>query len=104
MWAEVPLYYSTARLLRCARFHVTRYLLISPPRPPLLHPVSLRRSVLIDYVPDASLQRIAIGVMGGVCALTAVGLIKFNLTDEGITSGFKSLWRKPTDAKAAVKH
>jgi hypothetical protein len=60
------------------------------------------RSVLIDYVPDASYQKIAIAAVGGIAVVTAGALIKLNLTDVGITNGFKSLWKKPTDA--AAKH
>ena len=54
------------------------------------------RSILIDYVPDESYQRIAIAALGGVTALTAFGLLKLNVTDVGVVEGLKLLWKKPS--------
>ena len=61
------------------------------------------RSVLIDYVPDPSMQKVAIAAFGGIALLTAGALIKLNISDVGITNGVKSLWKKPskTDSKPA---
>ena len=50
------------------------------------------RSVLIDYVHDPALQKVALGVLAGVTVLTAVGLTKFNIQDIGLTEGVKQLW------------
>ncbi len=50
---------------------------------------------MVDYVHDPSLQRIAIAASGVVAVLTAGALLKLNVTDVGITNGFKLLWRKP---------
>ena len=50
------------------------------------------RSVLVDYVHDPTSQRMALAALAGVTALTALGLTKFNLTDEGITAAVKDLW------------
>jgi hypothetical protein len=51
------------------------------------------RSILIDYVPDRDYKRLAIYAAGGLSLLTAFGLLKLNLTDVGITEGFKLLWK-----------
>lgn len=50
------------------------------------------RSILIDYVHDPSLQKVALGVLAGVTLLTAIGLTKFNAMDVGLTEGFKQLF------------
>lgn len=52
------------------------------------------RSILVDYVHDPTNQRIGLAVLAGVSVLTAIGLTKFNLTDEGITGAVKDLWVK----------
>jgi succinate dehydrogenase (ubiquinone) membrane anchor subunit len=50
------------------------------------------RSVIVDYVHELPSQRLALAALAGVTVLTAVGLTKFNLTDEGITAAVKDLW------------
>jgi succinate dehydrogenase hydrophobic anchor subunit len=50
------------------------------------------RSVVVDYVHDVSTQKLVLAALAGVTVLTAVGLTKFNLTDEGITAAVKDLW------------
>ena len=63
------------------------------------------RSILVDYVHEATNQRIALAALAGVTLLTAVGLTKFNLTDEGITAAVKDLWvqQHPPAPAAAAK-
>lgn len=51
------------------------------------------RSVLVDYVPDQGYQRLAIGTLGVLSAVTAIGLLKLNITDVGITEAVRTLWR-----------
>ena len=53
------------------------------------------RSILIDYVPDAAIQKMAIAAMAGVSVLTAFGLVKLAFTDVGLVEGFKLLWTEP---------
>jgi succinate dehydrogenase (ubiquinone) membrane anchor subunit len=50
------------------------------------------RSIIVDYVHDVSMQRMALAALAGVTVLTAVGITKFNLTDEGLTAAVKDLW------------
>lgn len=114
--------YSAAR----DAFHYTSYflaagvpasLLIGPPISTVVdHVLSVAvplhfhvgmRSVLVDYVHDVPTQRIAFMALAGVTVLTAVGLIKLNTTDIGITETVKALWVKqspPAERVTAGKH
>ena len=60
------------------------------------------RSVLIDYVHDATSQRVALAALAAFTVLTAVGLTKFNLLDVGITGGVKELFVEQTAPPSAA--
>ena len=61
------------------------------------------RSVIVDYVHDATNQRLAVAVLGGVTVLTELGLTKFNLTDVGLTEGVKMLFEEQPPPKSLIK-
>lgn len=50
------------------------------------------RSVIVDYVHDVITQRMALAALAGVTVVTAVGLIKFNITDVGLTGAITELY------------
>ena len=62
------------------------------------------RNILVDYVHDPAMLKVAFAVLAGATVLTTAGLIKFNLTDEGITAALKDLWitQKPPAPPASV--
>lgn len=59
--------------------------------------------VVSDYVPKAARSMARVGLLG-VTIITAAGLLKLNLTGEGLTETLKSMWRKKErkGKKAAV--
>jgi succinate dehydrogenase hydrophobic anchor subunit len=62
------------------------------------------RSVLIDYVHDVPTQQLALGALAGVTVLTTLGLLKFNLTDVGITEALKQVWVEQEPPKQEKSH
>lgn len=66
------------------------------------------RSVVIDYLsPKPDLQRIALAVLAGVTTLSALGLLKFNVKDVGLTQAVKQLLYEqelPKESKEAHNH
>ncbi len=61
------------------------------------------RSVIIDYVHDPPVQRIALALLAAFTVLTALGMTKFNLMDVGITGGIKELFVKQEQPAAPAK-
>jgi succinate dehydrogenase hydrophobic anchor subunit len=63
------------------------------------------RSVIIDYLsPKPDIQRIALAILAGVTALSAIGLAKFNFTDVGLTGGVKELLYEQEQPSAVDQH
>ena len=58
---------------------------------------ALEAPLIVEGVPVFLRGRAVLAALAGVTVLTAVGLTKLNLTDEGLTSATKSLWVKQTD-------
>jgi succinate dehydrogenase (ubiquinone) membrane anchor subunit len=54
--------------------------------------------VISDYVPKASRSIARAGLLG-VTVVTALGLLKLNLTDVGLTETLKSLWKRKEGGK-----
>lgn len=61
------------------------------------------RSVLIDYVHDVPVQRMALGALAIFTAGSALGLTLFNINDVGITEGVKQLFIEQPEPAAAGK-
>jgi len=57
------------------------------------------RSVIIDYVHPIPIQRMALGILAAVTAVTMLGLTYFNYNDVGLTGAIKNLYiRQPAPA------
>ena len=70
-----------------------------------LHAHMGMRSVLIDYVHETTNQRLAVAALAAVTILTAIGLIKFNVMDIGITQAVRELFidqEVPVSASNAI--
>ncbi len=57
------------------------------------------RSVIIDYVHDVPVQRLALGTLAGVTVLTIFGLTVFNFTDVGLTGAIKAVYTHQPEPK-----
>ena len=57
------------------------------------------RAVVIDTVHQPARQRAALALLAGATALTAMGLVKVNLYDIGVTNAVRSIWIKQDPPK-----
>ena len=70
------------------------------------------RAVLLDYAHfwmGAGSQRIAYAILAAITGLSAFGIVKFNLTDVGLSEAIRQLYVKQnppaiTDKKAGVRN
>ena len=50
------------------------------------------RSIIVDYVHEPSSLSAALNILAGVTVMTALGIVKFNIMDVGLTQGVVELF------------